>query len=114
MKLKSLLFIGVILLTIGILLRKMTQMDDIGLSFIITGVLCKTIYIVTKARNGEYKPGKELIVLALGLLLFLIGLYLRNIKQNLMNPIYFIVLGITLKLIFIVRFIQIIRSEKKR
>ena len=113
MKSKSLLFIGIILLVVGILLKKMTQMDAIGLASIIAGVTCKSIYIVTKARTGEYKPGKELVVLAVGLLLFFTGLYLRGIEQNLIKPIYLIVLGITLKIIFIIKFIQIIRSSKK-
>jgi threonine/homoserine efflux transporter RhtA len=113
MKSKALLFTGIILLVIGILLRKMTQMDVIGLAAIITGVTCKLIYIVSKARSGEYKPGTELYVLAFGLLLFFTGLYLRGIEQNLIKPIYLIVIGITFKIIFIIRFIQIIRSSKK-
>ena len=113
MKSKSLLFTGIILLVVGILLKKMTQLDAIGLASIITGVTCKSIYIVIKARTGEYKPGKELVFLAVGLLLFFTGLYLRGVEQNLIKPIYLIVLGITLKITFIIKFIQIIRSSKK-
>jgi threonine/homoserine efflux transporter RhtA len=112
MKSKALLFAGIILLICGILLRKMTQLDISGLFLIITGVTCKSIYIIKKAQNGEYKPGKELIALAVGLLLFFTGLYLRGSEQNLINPIYLIVLGLTLKIIFIVRFIQIMRLGK--
>lgn len=107
---KILLFSGVVLLVIGILLRKMTELEIIGLILIIIGVTCKSTYIVWKARTGEYKPGKELFALALGLSLFFTGLYLRGSEQNLINPIYLIVLGITLKLIFVIRFIQISRS----
>ena len=114
MKSKSLLFTGIILLIIGILLRKMTQMDVIGLAAIITGVTCKLVYIVLKASSGEYKPGTELFILALGLLFFFTGLYLRGVEQNLIKPIYLIVLGITLKIVFIIKFIQIIRSNKNR
>jgi len=113
MKSKGLLFIGIILLVFGIVLKKSTQMDVVGLAAIITGVTCKLIYIVSKARSGEYKPGTELYVLAFGLLLFFTGLYLRGIEQNLIKPIYLIVIGITFKIIFIIRFIQIIRSSKK-
>ena len=114
MKSKSVLFTGIILLVVGILLRKMTQMDVVGLAAIITGVTCKLIYIVLKARNGEYKPGTELFILAVGLLLFFTGLYLRGVEQNLIKPIYLIVSGITLKIIFIIKFIQIIRLNKNR
>jgi len=112
MKSKVLLFTGIVLLILGILLRKMTHWDTFGLSLIISGVTCKSIYIIQKVRTGEYKPGKELILLVLGLLLFLTGLYLRDVKQVLVYPIYLIVLGITLKIIFIVRYIQIVRASK--
>lgn len=109
---KGLLFFGIILLVVGILLKKVTQMEVLGLALIITGVTLKSIYILLKVRIGEYKPGKELILLVLGLLLFLTGLYLRDVKQVLVYPFYFIVLGISLKIIFIVRFIQIVRTSK--
>jgi hypothetical protein len=112
MKSKVLLFTGIILLVSGILLRKTTSLDAFGLSLILIGVTYKSIYIIQKVRNGSYQPGKELILLVLGLLLFLTGLYLRDMKQVLVYPIYFIVLGITLKIFFIVRFIQIVRAAK--
>jgi len=110
---KALLFIGIILLIAGIMLRKLSQMDTLGLGLIITGVTLKAIYILLKVKSGEYKPGKELIFLVVGLLLLFMGLYLRNINQTLIRPIYLIVFGITLKIIFIIRFIQIIKSGKK-
>ncbi len=107
---KSLLFIGIILLVVGILTRKLTGLDVLGLLMIITGVLCKTIYIVAKARSGEYQPGKELIFLGVGLLLFLSGLFLRKHDQNISYPIYMIAVGLMLKIVFIVRFIQIVKK----
>ncbi len=113
MKSKGLLFVGIVLLVIGIVIKKSTPMNTLGLVLIITGVTFKTIYIISKARSGEYKPGKELIFLFVGLVLFFIGLYLRNMNQTLVKPIYLIVSGITLKIIFIVRFIQIVKSSKK-
>ena len=109
---KILLFSGIVLLILGILLRKMTELEIIGLILIIIGVTCKSTFIVLKARTGEYRPGKELFALALGLSLFFAGLYLRGSEQNLINPLYLIISGITLKLVFVVRFIQISRSIK--
>ena len=109
---KSLLFVGIVLLVVGILIRKLTGLDVFGLLMIITGVICKTVYIVAKARSGEYKPGKELIFLGLGLLLFLSGLYLRSIEQEIINPTYLIVAGLSLKIVFIIRFIQIVRRTE--
>lgn len=113
MKLKYLLFAGIISLSIGILIRTLSKLEYIGLSLIIIGVLGKLIYIIIKVKNGEYKPGIELFGLGLGLLLFFVGLYYLDPEHLFLKPIYFIVIGITLKIIFIVRFIQIIRSRKK-
>jgi len=113
MKSKGLLFVGIFLLVLGIVIKKSTQMNTLGLALIITGVTFKAIYIFSKVRSGEYQPGKELIFLFVGLILFFSGLYLRNINQTLIKPIYLIVSGITLKIIFIVRFIQIVKSAKK-
>ncbi len=113
MKSKVLLFIGIILLIVGIILKKTTQMDSLGLALILTGVTLKAIYILGKVKSGEYKPGKELFFLVVGLILFLIGLYLRGIDHALIKPIYLIVFGITLKITFIIRFIQIVRFGKK-
>jgi hypothetical protein len=113
MKSKGLLFIGIILLVSGIVLKKSTQMNALGLTLIITGVTLKSIYILSKVRSGEYKPGREVIFLIVGLILFFTGLYLRNINQALIKPIYLIGVGITFKIIFIIRFIQIVKSKKK-
>jgi hypothetical protein len=113
MKSKALLFIGIILLVIGILIKKLTPFDSLGLASIIIGVTFKSIYIFSKAKSGEYKPGKELVFLILGLMLFFTGLYFRNVNQTLVEPVYLIVCGITFKLIFIIRFIQIVKSAKK-
>ena len=109
---KILLFSGIVLLIIGIVLRKMTELEIIGLILIIIGVTCKSTYIVLKAKSGEYKPGKELFVLALGLLLFFMGLYLRGSEQSFINPLFLIISGLTLKIVFIVRFVQITRSQR--
>ena len=112
MKSKALLFSGIFLLILGMITRKMTSLELIGLLLIIVGVLCKTVYIVSKARSGEYTPGKELIFLGVGLLLFLTGLYMRNLEQNLIDPTYLIVIGLGLKILFIIRFIQIVRKVR--
>lgn len=109
---KLLLFSGIVLLAFGIVLRKMTEFEIIGLILIIIGVTSKSTYIVMKARSGEYKPGKELFALALGLTLFFTGLYLRGSEQSFINPVILIVSGICLKIVFIVRFIQITRAQR--
>ena len=113
MKSKYLLFAGIISLGSGILLRAINTLEYVGLSLIIFGVVCKLIYILAKIKSGDYKPGIELFGLGLGLLLFFAGLYCLDPGHLFLKPVYFIVLGITFKIIFIIRFIQIIRSGKK-
>ena len=113
MKSKGLLFTGILLLVVGIILRKTTQLDTIGLVSILTGVLLKTSYIILKIKRGEYKPGKELILLVVGLSIFFTGLYLRKSDPTQMEPIYLMVLGIILKVGFIIGFIRNVRSLKK-
>ena len=112
MKSKYLLFTGIILLTTGIFLKATKQSEFLGLSLIAIGVICKLIYILLKMKNGDYKAGKEFFVLGLGLILMFTGLYGLDPENIYLKPIYFIVLGITLKIIFVVWFIRIIRSKK--
>jgi len=88
-------------------------MEALGLILIITGITLKVIYILAKVKSGEYKPGKELLFLVVGLILFFTGLYLKNSNQSMIDPIYLIVSGLTLKVIFIIKFILIVRSNKK-
>ena len=113
MKSKYFLFTGIFFLSIGILFRALNLLEYLGLALIIIGVMCKVIYIIVKIKSGVYRPGRELFYLCLGLLLFFAGLYWVNSEQLILRPVYFIVLGITLKIIFIIRFIQIIRSGKE-
>jgi drug/metabolite transporter (DMT)-like permease len=112
-KSKKILFLGIILLVVGIILKKIILLDILGLILIITGVCLKAIYIVAKVKSGEYQPGKELIYLVVGLILFFIGLYLKNKEQTIINPIVLIILGLAFKVIFIIKFIIKVRSNEK-
>lgn len=110
---KGLLFAGIALLVLGILVRKMTDLGLVGLMLILLGVGLKTYYIVDAARSGLYKPGRELWLLFAGLALFLGGLYLRRSgTEVLIDPIYLIVIGLVLKVLFVIRFIQLVRRER--
>lgn len=110
---KSLLFIGIFLLIIGILIRKLTDFESIGLVLIIAGVACKTIYILGKIKTGEYKPGRELYFLFLGLILFLGGIYMRKTHLELFIPaLAFIITGLSLKIIFIIWFIKKLKDAR--
>lgn len=110
---KSLLFIGIFLLVIGILIRKLTDFESVGLVLILIGVACKTIYIIGKIKTGEYKPGRELYFLFIGLILFLGGIYMRKENVGFFIPaIIFIITGLSLKIIFIVLFIKKLKDAR--
>ena len=113
MKSKALLFIGIVLLITGILLRKVFYFDVTGLILLLSGVLMKTIYIILKVRSGEYQPGSELIYLFTGLTLFLSGLYMKSISFDSVNPGLLIGTGITLKIIFIMLFVKKVRKYRE-
>jgi len=112
MQSKKLLFIGIALLILGIVFRKFTDMTGLGLLMILIGVGCKTIYIIAKTKSGEYKPGKELIWLFLGLALFLTGLVLKSNNPGIL-PTVLIVSGLSLKLLFILIFIKKVKPIKR-
>ena len=111
---KPILFVGILMLLAGILTRRMFDMPYLGLFMILFGVALKTYYIIAKARAGEYKPGRELWFLFIGLALFLGGIYARAQGLSAFNPVYMMVAGITLKVIFIIRFVQLTRAVEKR
>ena len=112
---KSLLFIGIFLLIIGILIRKLTDFESIGLVLIIAGVACKTIYILGKMKTGEYIPGRELYFLFVGLILFLGGIYMRKTQLEFFIPaIAYIIVGLSLKIIFIIWFIKKLREASAK
>jgi len=109
---KQILFVGIGLLVIGILVRKMTSFSLAGLMLILVGVGFKTFYILAAIRSGVYKPGRELWLLFVGLGLFLGGLYMRR-TDFVINPLYLILTGLTMKVLYVVRFIQLVRQSRQ-
>ncbi len=113
MKLKWALFTGILLLTAGIILRMFTEVGFMAILLIILGVLLKTYYIISKARNGEYQPGYELFFLFVGLTLFFLGLYFRNHKPD--YPFVFLMVsGLILKTVYIIMFIVKVKSTDSK
>ena len=112
MKSKWTLFAGIILLTAGIIIRKTTDLTFEAITLIVIGVILKVYYIIEKTRSGEYRPGFELVLLLVGLIMFLSGLYLRNHEPPL-NPLWLIIPGISLKIIFIILFIRKTRQSRR-
>ncbi|MGB5243065.1 MAG: hypothetical protein WBN28_08290 [Lutimonas sp.] len=108
---KKTLFTGIILLVLGIVLKKTTGLAVLPIALMICGVLLKTFYIIRKAQTGEYKPGYELLFLFIGLALFFTGIYLRKADVIPLGQLLFFT-GIGLKIVFIILFIKKVRSQR--
>ena len=112
MRSKWILFTGIILLSLGILLKKFSDINITAVVLIVAGVLFKIYYIIQKARHGEYKPSYELLFLTVGLLLFATGTYLKTHEPP-FNPSFLIIPGILFKITFIVLVIINIKMLRK-
>ncbi len=112
MKYKWQLYSGIFMLLLGILLRKLTDLNLISLVIIFLGVTLKVYYLLKKFKKKEYKPGFELVLLIFGLFLFMTGIYLRPIA-SIINPNYFIISGIAMKVGFIILYINKTYSKTK-
>ena len=113
MKSKSTLFVGILLLATGIVVKKVTDLNLIPFLLIIVGVFLKAIFIILKLKKGAYKPGSELMFLFFGLILFLTGIYMRSHQPDFYSRLL-IFLGLFLKIVFIVMFILKVRVEEKK
>ena len=103
-KQKWLIFLGLLLLSIGITLRYLTVFDLLSTIFIIIGIVLKLTFIIARMTKNNYRPGVELLVLLLGLGLFFSGIFF-NSKGFEIHSIVFKVTGISLKVLFVVLFI---------
>ena len=110
MKDKWSIYSGLALLTIGLLLKYLTDLNPAPALLIFTGVLLKVYYLINKIRGGAYTPGYEVGILVIGLMLFLTGIYIRE-HGSAINPLYLMIPGIILKVTFIVFFIRKIRVK---
>lgn len=102
---KGLLYLGLIMLTIGLLIRYLSAYQSIAFVLVIVGVMAKVIYLVSKIKKSTYRPGVELILLFVGLALFFTGIYMRSHNFAEVYP-YFMITGIILKVAFIIMFIR--------
>lgn len=109
MKDKSFLFTGIILLIIGILLSKTTNIQYIPSIIIFIGVAFKIFYITKLIRSKKYKPGYELVLLFLGLILFFLAKFIKAQDYSI-SHYYFLFSGIALKIGFIIVFMNKIRK----
>lgn len=111
MKNKWPLFLGIVLLTLGIVLGKTSNIEHLSLFLILSGVTFKVFYIAQKIRSREYRPGFEVLLLIVGLILFMGGIMLK--KNGIIEDASALkIVGISLKVSFIVMFIIKTRSNR--
>jgi hypothetical protein len=112
MKNKWPLFAGILLLTAGIVVKIVTEIDLLGLLLIVAGASLKLYYIAKKIIVGVYKPGYEVLLLINGLFL----LFFRNYLHLLINAVpatLFMAIGISFKITFIILFIRKTKLQLK-
>lgn len=110
MKSKWILYFGILLLLSGLFFKTFSSIPLIPFLLILSGISFKLIYMFIKIFSGEYKPGFELIFLAIGLLLF-IGSYQLQNYNYLIKPVFLKSLGICFKIVFIIVFIIKVRKS---
>ena len=111
MKSKQLLYVGIILLLAGLVLRYLTGYVDLGIGLVIVGVILKLSYIALSIFRGAYKPGAEFFLLLSGLVFLFLGLWHKlNVSEGVGYAM--IVAAISFKLIFVILFIRETRPAK--
>lgn len=111
---KKVLFSGILLLIIGIVVRKTTDLNLYGLLMILLGVGLKTMYIIGMAKEGLYKPGKELWLLFIGLGLLFVSIYSRGQEALVAYSGVLLASAIAFKVLFIIGFIKKVKSERQK
>ena len=112
MNTKYFLYLGLILLLLGVVFRYFTPFMVMGLGLIISGVILKLIYIAMAMAKGQYKPGTESLYLIVGLGLLFLGIwYKTNIEASF--GYILMVIGLSLKALFILVFVRKIKQHKE-
>ncbi len=106
------LLVGILFLVPGVLLRIFSDINMWPVLIIVTGAFFKIYYIIRKIIAGEYKPGYEMIILYIGLIMFFTGVFLRNHHSS-FNHMFLMIPGICCKLFFIFMFIKKSRIKKQ-
>lgn len=109
MKRKYLIFVGIVLLIGGILMKMLGTSGPLPLLLIILGASCKLTYLAYSITEKSYHPGWEMTLLYGGLGVFFFGIYLRKHGFDLGWIVE--LLGILMKMSFIFFFI---RKKRRR
>ncbi len=106
MRKKILLYIGILLLVIGIILKFTVASSFVSYSFILVGIALKLIYLIKSVVTKEVKLGGEMFLLIIGISLVLIGTHLKTTSNYFMLHPVLITVGVVCKIIFVAVWIK--------
>lgn len=109
---KKNLYTSLFFLNIGILLKIFTN-SLLSVCFLVLAVFFKLLLVREYIKKGIYKPGYEIIVLAVGLFLFLFGLYSPSLPSFILSKWWLMIPGLVLKFAFLFVFVLKIRKGNK-
>lgn len=106
MRKKILLYLGILLLVTGIILKVIIASGVIPHTFIIAGITLKMIYLIRAIVTKEVKLGAEIFLLIIGISMVLIGAHLKTTSNYFMLHPVFITVGVVCKIIFVAVWIK--------
>ncbi len=106
MRKKTLLYIGILLLVTGIILKFIVASNFISFPFIISGIILKLIYLIRSIVTKEVKLGGEIFLLIIGISFVLIGGHLKTTSNYFMLHPVLITVGVVCKIIFVAVWIK--------
>lgn len=109
---KHILFVGIIALVTGLIAKQWVEFCNWPLMLIMTGGSLKLLYVALEITSKSYHPGKELLLLILGLLVFFAGIYLG--REEVAFAYLMMITGLMLKVSFVIFFIRKKRVISRR
>lgn len=111
MNAKYILYLGILLLLIGLFLRYLTPYTTFGVGLVFGGVILKLAYIGYTILRRQYQPKAEIFLLIGGLVFLFLGLW-HKLNVSELVGYGMIILAIALKSIFIILFVRKMKMRK--
>ncbi len=108
---KSYLFIGLALIAIALICKAMGWGSFFYL-FLFSGIVLKIIFLVLSIHQGRIKVGLPLYILLCGVVLVVLGAFMRRNEVMLEIASAIIILGVVLKCFFVV--LTIVKKLKSK
>lgn len=110
-KTKLLLPVGGVLILVAIVLRISGVVGTWPIVCFASGGLLKAIYLILGVRSGKFVIGKEIVLLPIGIVLVICGVFFKRDPLLAEYYIWLIVSGVSLKTTFLLLFF---RRQRRR